>query len=111
LVLQLLEYGGEARPPYTDLDSLQVVAVCDCGCGSFETVRSGSVASSTGLGRILADGYGTVDEGEAVGLILRGTEESVTFLEVYSLAHDPPYAALPSPLSVSAVPRERDPTV
>lgn len=111
LVLRLLEVGGAARPPYTDVDALRVVAVCDCGCHSFETLRAGAAPPAGGFGRILADAYGTVDGGQAVGLILWGSEESVTYAEVYGLAHPAPYAGLPAPESVSATPAGSIPAV
>jgi hypothetical protein len=106
LVLRLLEFGGKACLPYSDVDLLQVVAVCDCGCRSFETLRENMPKPTRGLGAILADCYGTVDGGRAVGLLLWGTETFVTYTEVYSLAHFPPYNALPSQDSVSAEPAD-----
>ena len=108
LVLRLLEFGGHAHVPYTALDRLRVHATCDCGCGSFEMESEESPDAAADHGKILADGYGTVQDGNAVGLILWGTDQHVSYCEIYALGFDPPYE-LPRPDSVSDVPAGFDP--
>ena len=110
LVLRLLEHAGRAQPPLTQLDQLRVVATCDCGCGSIDLEPPPSAVADGERARILADAYGTVQGGNAIGLILWGTTRHVSGLEVYSLAFAPPFE-LPRPDSVSDVPAGFDPPV
>jgi hypothetical protein len=75
---------------------LQVVARCECGCDTVEFVRldRASIAS------ILADGLGETPSGQAVGLIVFGTADTFTCLEVYSYDEIP--ARLPTLESIRA---------
>jgi len=108
LILRLLDRAGKARPPLDDLERLRVVAACDCGCGSIDLEPVAPTREGAEDATILADAFGAVQDGHAVGLILWGTESRVTGLEIYSLAFDPPFE-LPRPDSVSDVPPGFDP--
>jgi hypothetical protein len=105
LVSRLLALGDCARQPYTDLDRIHVHGLCECGCGSFEMLPLDGSPIPRGKAKILADGYGTVQGGHPVGLILWGNDEQVTYCEIYALGFDPPYE-LPRPESLAEVPAE-----
>jgi hypothetical protein len=86
----------------TELDQLCVVATCDCGCGSIDLEPVPEIGGGERSG-ILVDAYGTVQGGRAVGLMLWGTANYVSGLEIYSIALDPPFE-LPRPDSVADAP-------
>lgn len=68
---------GSLRP----LDELQVVGRCECGCDSIDFIPSETEVHS----RPLADAIGTTPTGATVGVIVWGTDDSITSLEVYDL--------------------------
>jgi hypothetical protein len=110
LIGRLLEHADRAHAPYLALDQLRVTAHCECGCGSIRLVPSTAIAPTTERSHVLADAYGTVQGGHAVGLLLWGTDRQVTGLEIYSLAFDPPFE-LPAPDSVSDIPADDRPAI
>lgn len=85
------------------LDALVVVRTCDCGCASFEMAPSAHPVPPATYGRQLADAYGTTPDGRPVGLILWATDAHPTYMELYSLASDPPFA-LPAPGTITDLP-------
>jgi hypothetical protein len=109
IVTAMLVVGGNASGPVANLGRMRVVEICDCGCASFEMEPDGASEPSTGYGHQLADAYGTTPDGKAVGLILWGFDERVTYLELYSLAAKPPFA-LPAPDTLADVPPWPQPT-
>lgn len=70
--------------------TLEVVSTCECGCDTVEC--RGSVSAP--VPSIIADGLGQTDEGAGIGLIVFGTAETITCLEVYGFDEIP--ARLPS---------------
>lgn len=91
-----------ARLP-VDLDALEVADVCQCGCSSIELAPSGSNLRPESYGYQLADAYGVTPDGKAIGLILWGTTDGLTYLELYSLASDPPFE-IPFPDTITDTP-------
>jgi hypothetical protein len=63
------------------LEELRVVGLCECGCDSVDFVPVESAVHS----RPLADGIGTTSAGGDVGIIVWGTDDAVTGLEIYDL--------------------------
>jgi hypothetical protein len=63
------------------LDSLRVVGGCECGCASADFAIAQPERK-----RPIADGLGILPNGEQVGLIVWGTSEAITGLEVYDLS-------------------------
>ena len=102
LLLGMLSHAGQAGSSLAQVDQLEVIALCDCGCGSFELKLIGEREAPPGFGHQVADAYGQMPNGEVVGLILWGTEQQLTYMELYSLAKDPPFE-LPSPESITDV--------
>ena len=80
-VLSRVHVRGDVESLLKRIDSLYVSGGCDCGCASvdFET------SVDQGATSILADAVGTTPEGGLVGLIVWGTETSITGIEVYDL--------------------------
>ena len=79
-------------PSATDLEALQVVGGCGCGCASVDFLPD------TGGGKVLADGYGVTPSGVEVGLLLWGRDGQLSGLEIYMLAEDT--SELPTPASL-----------
>ena len=83
MVRWLLE---QADPKYASLadqiDDLQVVSKCNCGC---PTVSFEELGPSAGPSRLISDQLGIVD-GEVVGVMLFERNGRLSMLEVYSFA-------------------------
>jgi hypothetical protein len=60
---------------------LHAIAKCGCGCDSVDFAAHDSANPSFPI----ADGIGTTSQGEEVGLIVWGTQDAITGLEVYAL--------------------------
>jgi hypothetical protein len=88
----LLEHGSVVGPLQhltSGLDSLRVVAVCGCGCPSVDF----ALPDPDHKGRVLAEGFGTLENGEEVGLIAWGRGDAVIGLEAYKYGdHAHPFA-------------------
>jgi hypothetical protein len=82
--------AGALKKP---LEDLEVVGRCDCGCDSVDFVPSVSDLHS----RPIADGMGTTPTGGTVGVIVWGTDDAVTSLEVYDLGAGDAGIRLPVP--------------
>ena len=80
---------AELRLDRESLPKLSVVARCDCGC---DTVDFQPIDWSKPPA-VIADGKGTTEKGDEVGIIVFGTDSSVACLEVY--AHGDELARLP----------------
>jgi hypothetical protein len=107
LVSALLARMGSAGA-LAGLTELEVVDVCQCGCSSFELAPAGSNRRPNGYGHKVADAYAVTPDGKAVGLILWGTAEHLTYMELYSLASDPPFE-LPSVDTITDMPAWPEP--
>jgi hypothetical protein len=62
------------------ISALRVVGRCDCGCASVDLVKD-----STEQNKPIADGTGKTARGGDVGLIVWGTNQAITGLEIYDL--------------------------
>ncbi|HEX3845910.1 MAG TPA: hypothetical protein VHV81_00900 [Steroidobacteraceae bacterium] len=78
------------------ISSLRIVARCECGCAS---VR---FAAPAGIPRahVVADALAKTSAGNTVGVMVWGTDDALTGLEVYSMSA-PNDASLPMPDSVN----------
>jgi hypothetical protein len=84
-----------ATPAHTKaVDTLQVASTCECGCDTVSFCGSEAVP----VPMILADGLGETASGHSVGLIVFGTEDLITCLEVYNFDDVP--AKLPTVSSI-----------
>jgi len=68
----------EAERFTRDADKLWVVSGCTCGCDTIDFRRK-----KADLGYPIADAVGTTPGGGEVGVIVFGTDDEVTGLEVY----------------------------
>ena len=78
------------------LESLEVVSRCECGCDTVEFGQADWALPPA----VIADGLAETPDGMGVGLIVFGTAERVTCLEVYSHTDEP--ARLPTIESICA---------
>jgi hypothetical protein len=67
------------------LKSLEVVRNCDCGCDTVEFQGCGWREPPA----VIAEGLGVTTADRSVGLIVFGTTEAITCLEVYSFDDEP----------------------
>jgi hypothetical protein len=81
----------------TPLESLQVVSTCTCGCDSVEFQLEDDPHS-----RPVAQAIGTRPFGGLVGVLVWGTDNEITGLEVYDLSFDDRGIRLPMPESVQS---------
>jgi hypothetical protein len=79
-----------------NLESLQVVGRCECGCDSVDFADPDTARRSKPIG----DGIGTTRAGGKVGVIVWGTAEAVTGLEIYDLGAGAADLRLPDPESI-----------
>jgi hypothetical protein len=63
------------------LPNLQVVGGCECGCASVDFA-----ITTPELRRPIAEGIGILTNGERVGVIVWGTSDVVTGLEIYDMS-------------------------
>lgn len=75
---------------------LEVVSRCECGCDTINFKGWGQ----SGPPQILADGVAETPDGKAIGVIVFGTPNQITCLEVYSYDDEP--ARLPTVESIRA---------
>ena len=80
------------------IEELQVVGRCECGCDSVDFIPSESELHS----RPVADGTGTTPSGGMVGIIVWGTDDAITSLEIYDLGAGDGNIRLPVPESIQS---------
>ena len=78
------------------IDHLHVVGRCPCGCDTVDFAHEETDQRVSPLG----DGVGTTPAGGRVGIIVWGTEQAITELEVYSLGAADDDLRLPIPESI-----------
>lgn len=61
------------------IDRLQVVDACDCGCPSVDFMREGQGAGA----QILAEAAGETSAGEPLGILLWGRDGTISGVEVF----------------------------
>ena len=81
----------------TKLEHLRAVERCGCGCDSVEFYIDRDRPSEP-----ISDGIGQTAAGGTVGIIVWGTEEAVTGIEVYDLGAGHGDLKLPVPSSIRA---------
>ncbi len=105
-VLRMTLARTAAAPEFKRLtastDHLRVVGKCDCGCDSVDFVEQGKTQSKP-----IADGIGSTSRGGKVGVIVWGTSDMITGLEVYDLGAGDHYIKLPTPDSFKSFERSR----
>ena len=71
----------EAASPSHDLvaPTLLVSSLCGCGCDTVEFRGAGGEIAA-----VIADGLGETADGSGVGVLVFGTADTITCLEVYS---------------------------
>jgi hypothetical protein len=92
--LEICPAGPVAQDLLDSISNLEVVARCECGC---DTVEFGRI-DWAGPPELVAEGVAQTADGMAVGLLVFGTADAVTCLEVYSLDDEP--ARLPTVESI-----------
>lgn len=81
----LIEHGEPGAGEYAgDVQSLTVIARCNCGCPTVYFEVEGNPANRKGE-KIISDHLGTVD-GQEVGVMLFALGKQLSSLEVYSPA-------------------------
>ena len=71
----------EASALVPTLPNLRVVGGCECGCASVDFA-----ITTPEQRRPIADGLGILTNGECVGVIVWGTPDAVTGLEIYDMS-------------------------
>lgn len=71
----------EAAALVPTLSNLRVVGDCECGCASVDFDTTTVEQPSP-----IADGLGILTNGECVGVIVWGTPDAVTGLEIYDMS-------------------------
>jgi hypothetical protein len=66
------------------VDALQVVGRCDCGCPSLELALVAPELALPGVSTTIADVEGLSPEGSEIGVILRAASGSLKELELYA---------------------------
>ena len=79
-----------------DIENLEVIARCECGCAS---VDFGSPAAEARPSPI-ADGTATRPSGGQIGVIVWGRSDAITGLEIYGLGDGNDDLVLPIPESI-----------
>ena len=99
--LERVAAAPEFRRLTTSLEQLRVVSKCGCGCDSVDFADYDPGHPT----RVIAQGTGTSAVGSLVGVMVWGTAESVTGLEVYDLGEclDSADARLPVPSSIRGI--------
>jgi hypothetical protein len=82
------------------LEQHRVLSICGCGCASVNFVEDGDDNRATPL----AHAIGKTTTGGTVGVIVWGTAERVTGLEIYDLGAGPHDLTLPIPASIEPFP-------
>jgi hypothetical protein len=78
------------------LNTLKIVDRCSCGCASVDFVPGGQAPPY----RPIADALGTTNAGGTVGIIIWGSENAVTGLEIYDAGAGEHDLRLPSPETI-----------
>ncbi len=66
---------------FETIESLIVVGKCDCGCASVDFEENGDHSNLIPIG----DAQGITEAGGMVGIIVWGTENEITGLEIYDM--------------------------
>lgn len=76
---------GMKLPSLEDLESLNVVSRCACGCASvdFKLLGAGEIAE------LVADAIGETSSGEEVGVLVFGLNGRITGLEIVGYSDSP----------------------
>lgn len=94
-VVRLAPCDDVDMPPLEQLDSLQVVGTCACGCATvnFQPYKQGEVPE------LVADGVAETPSGDHVGVLVFALDGAFVCLEIVGYGDDP--APLPVVSSVS----------
>ena len=99
-VVQVMLKRAAVAPEYSrlgsDLNRLRVVERCSCGCDSVDFKRDDPQTRP----KPIADDTGETIAGGQVGVIIWGTSEAVTGIEVYDLGAGDNDIRLPAPDSI-----------
>jgi len=99
-VIQVMLERAAVDPEYQRLtahvERLRVIDRCGCGCDSVDF----KVDDSDNRPKPIADGTGETDAGGQVGVIIWGTADSITGIEVYDLGAGADGIRLPIPHSI-----------
>ena len=79
--LERFPVSSEFTALSAQLPQLRAVDQCSCGCDSVDFVLHGQTPPASPI----ADGVGTTPKGGSIGLIVWGTSDAITGLEVYDL--------------------------
>jgi len=78
------------------VEHLRAIAQCICGCDSVDFVPHNPAQPA----KPIANGIGTTEAGGMVGVIVWGTQDTVTSLEIYDLGAGPGDVKLPKPETI-----------
>ncbi len=80
------------------IDTLKVVARCDCGCASVDFEKPDELSKT----KPIANAIGVTPSRGEVGIIIWGTEKMIAGLEIYNLGAGDIDLVLPVPLTIRA---------
>jgi hypothetical protein len=83
LIKTLLSHLPNPKPYIEQLDHLQVVGQCDCGCPTIDLALKEERQKSSEVPEILIEADGCSPEGISVGIILWTKAGDISQLEVY----------------------------
>ena len=99
-VIQVMLERAAVAPEYarlnTSLNTLRVVSRCTCGCDSVDFTAWDTQSPRT----LIADGTGETLAGNPVGVIIWGSADSVTGIEVYANGGTEDDLRLPTAVSI-----------
>ena len=99
-VIQVMLDRAAVSPDYsrfnTNLNTLRVVRLCECGCESVDFTTWDTESPRTQI----ADGTGETPSGNPVGVIIWGSADSVTGIEVYANGGNEDDLRLPTTVSI-----------
>jgi hypothetical protein len=96
VTLERAATSPELRNLEVTAERLMVVGKCDCGCDSVDFMGHNEVPGT----RPIADAIGITPQGGKVGVIVWGTAQIITGLEIYDLGAGDNDLKLPSPDSI-----------
>lgn len=96
LLTWFLDHTDAGKGYLDQVATVRVVGSCACGCPTIDFAAPHETTAAEGASTIVADGFGLVQEGGKVGVIVHVREACLSELEIYSMDATKPPFGLPS---------------